>query len=178
MDLTGLWGEQPAETCAELEAFIVETFMEGSGLWSISNWSESTLQMLLWAKLREAGVDVQYEKRGRTRRADLFVVEGDQRIVLEIKYSEAEKLILPPGPKGEKSWQRRDRLQTFLESVDDLFALEFTPYGRESTTTIAARHVDSEIDKLLKTAAQLDATDAFIVVGVGHRLQVQRVDLS
>lgn len=174
LDLSDLWSDDSAKACERFEQYVVDNFMEGSGLWSISNWSESTLQMLLWCKLREAGVDVEYERRGRSRRADLLVVDGDRRIVLEIKYTQADKLTLPAGPPGEKNWQRRDRLQSFIESAPDLLELEFTPYNREEVTTVKQRHVDTEILKLVKTASELEATEAFIVVGVGHRLAVQR----
>lgn len=178
-DITGLWSDDPQATTQAIEQFFSDNMMEDGGLWAIQDWNESTLQMYLYMKMLEAGIDVSFEK-GRKRRADLIVQEGDRRIVLELKYAQPRTVILPEGPKNEKVWKRRDRCQQFIEQYSSqpggLWDMQFTPYNKKDPTTMREFFITKEQDKNKETNDYHNATDFYVVLGVGHTVAVEKID--
>jgi hypothetical protein len=179
LDVTGLWGDDPQATAEEIEQFINDNMMQDGGLWAIEDWNESTLQVFLYMKLLEAGVNVRFEK-GRKRRADLFVIDGDRRIVLELKYAQVHTVVMPDGPAGETKWQLRDRRQEFIENKASedggLWAMRYKPWNKLPETTLRQFLIERDAKKNKDTYDQLKATDMYMIVGVGHVLAVEKLE--
>lgn len=174
-DWSGLWGDSPEATLEMMEEFVRDRMMKDRGLWAIEHWNESSMQNMLFMKFLADGVDVEYEK-GTKRGADLFVVEGDRRIVLELKYAQVSTLVMPRGPRGEKPWKRRDRTQAFLEDAESVWDLEFKPYNKLDKTTFHQFFIDNEMEKMKSTSDHLDATDFYVLMGVGHVFAIEKVE--
>lgn len=144
--------------------------------WKIAHWYECALQLVFLYSVHPIlppGWTLRQELRspGGARRADLvFTTDTKHIVMVELKYVNladvsCEQLL---------DETRLDACIRQVASAEDVTALEFRPSVLDSPVRVADYFCELEfggdVAKFCDTAERIGADQAFLVVGVGHRL--------